>query len=89
MIEYSKYLIFEKFNVMEIKRSEKFGGDLVIENYHELEKLYSEGKIHPIDLKNSVAYYINVMIAPVREKFEKDAKLKRLLETIKKFEITR
>ncbi len=89
MIEYSKYLIFEKFNTMEIKRQEKFGGDLVIENYHELEKLYREGKIHPADLKNSVFYYINEMVKPVRDAFHKDTKLKKLFETVKKFEVTR
>lgn len=89
MLEYSEYLIFEKFNTMEIKRQEKFGGDVVIENYRELEKLYHEGKIHPADLKNTVASYINEMIKPVRESFEKDPKLKKLLETIKKFEVTR
>jgi len=89
MLEYSKYLIFEKFDSMEIKRPEKFGGDLSIGNYKELEKLYSEGKIHPMDLKNAVAYYINEMALPVREAFDKDAKLKHLLDTIKKFEVTR
>ena len=89
MMEYSKYLIFEKFNTIEIKRAEKFGGDLVIENYQELEKLYREGKIHPMDLKNAVAFYINEMIEPVRKSFEKDSKLKKLLETIKGFEVTR
>jgi len=89
MLEYAKYLIFEKFNTIEIKRIEKFGGDLVIENYADLEKLYREGKIHPMDLKNAVAYYINEMVKPVRESFEKDAKLKKLLETIKGFEVTR
>lgn len=89
IIEYSRYLIFEKFNIMEIKRYEKFGGDIVIENYAELEKLYREGKIHPADLKNAVAYYINEMIKPVREIFEKDAKFKKLCETIKGFEVTR
>lgn len=89
MLEYSKHLIFEKFNAMEIKRQDKFGGDLVIENYHELEKLYREGKIHPADLKNAVFYYINEMVRPVRESFGKDAKLKQLFETVKKFEVTR
>ena len=89
MLEYSKYLIFEKFNAMEIKREEKFGGAIVIETYRELEKLYHEGKIHPADLKNAVAYYINDMIKPVREKFDKDANLKKLLENVRQFEITR
>ena len=89
MLEYSKYLIFEKFNVMEFKRPEKFGGDIVIENYKELEKIYREGKIHPMDLKNAVFYYLNEMINPIREKFDRNTKLKRLLATIKDFEITR
>lgn len=89
ILEYSKYLIFEKFSTMEIKRQEKFGGDVVIENYSELENLYKEGKIHPADLKNAVAYHINKMVKPIREGFQKDSKLKKLLETIKKFEITR
>ena len=89
ILEYSKYLVFEKFNIMEIKRAEKFGGDVVIENYHELEKLYREGKIHPADLKATVSYHINEMVKPIRDSFNKDAKLKKLLETIKKFEVTR
>ena len=89
ILEYSRHLIFEKFNTMEIKRQEKFGGDIVIENYSELEKLYKEGKIHPADLKTAVANYINEMINPIREKFDKDPKLKKILETIKKFEVTR
>ena len=89
MLEYSKYLIFEKFNVMEIKRQEKFGGDIVIENYKELEKLYAEGKIHPQDLKNTVFHYINEMIKPIRDAFEHDSNLKKIKETISKFEVTR
>ncbi|MBI2541545.1 tyrosine--tRNA ligase [Candidatus Woesearchaeota archaeon] len=89
LMEYSKYLIFERFEALELKRSEKFGGDIVIENYKKLENLYEEGKIHPMDLKNAVAFYINEMIKPVRESFHKDAKLKKLLDTIKEFQITR
>lgn len=89
MIEYAKYLIFERFNIMEIKRPEKFGGNIVVENYKELERLYSEGKIHPADLKSSVAYYINEMVKLVRENLSKDVKLKKLFGTIREFEITR
>ena len=89
MMEYSKYLIFEKFKAMEIKRPEKFGGDIVVENYKELERIYREGKVHPADLKNSVFYYINEMALPIRESFCKDPKLKKLLDTIHGFEVTR
>ena len=71
MMDYSKYIIFEKHPVMEIKKYEKFGGDLIIENYAKLEELYSEGKIHPMDLKNSVASALNEMIKPVRGSIRK------------------
>ena len=57
--------------------------------YKELENLFREGKIHPMDLKNVVSHYINEMVNPVREAFHKDAKLNHLLETIRKFEVTR
>ena len=89
MMEYSKYIIFEKFPAMEFKRPEKFGGNLTVETYQDLETTFSEGKLHPMDLKNAVSYYLNEMISPVREAFEKDSKLKKLREEIKEFEVTR
>ncbi|MCK4555070.1 MAG: tyrosine--tRNA ligase, partial [Candidatus Aenigmarchaeota archaeon] len=55
IIEYARYLVFEKFGKLSIVRPEKFGGNLEVKNYAELEKLYSEGKIHPMDLKASVS----------------------------------
>ena len=89
ILEYCKYLIFEKYNVMDIKRPEKFGGTLVIENYAELERIYEKGELHPMDLKNSVSFYLNEMINPVRGAFEKNPKLKEMRETIREFEVTR
>jgi len=89
MMEYSRYMIFEKFKTMEVKRPAKFGGDLSIENYNELVKLFEKGDLHPMDLKTSVAYYLNEMIKPVREHFEKDHKASELLKKVKSFEITR
>lgn len=89
IMEYCKYLIFEKFGEMEIKRPEKFGGDLRVSSFAELEKVYSDGKLHPADLKGAVAGYVDRMVEPVREHFAKNAKARALLETIKGFEVTR
>ena len=89
LIEYSKYLIFEKFKAVEIKRPEKFGGNLVIEDFGELENLYKEGKLHPADLKNAVAFYLNELIEPVRNYFEKNQKARKLKEEVEGFEVTR
>lgn len=89
ILEYSKYLIFKKFPVMKIDRPEKFGGDIEFENYGELEKRYKKGEIHPLDLKKAVGKYINEMVKPVREHFEKNKRAKKLYETVKKQEVTR
>lgn len=88
ILEYAKYIIFEKFKEMEVKRPEKFGGNLLFASYNELETAFAEGKLHPMDLKNSVAFYINELLNPVRKHFEK-GKAAKLLEEVKSFDVTR
>ncbi len=89
ILEYCKYIIFEKTKSLEIKRPEKFGGDLNIESYSELENLYIGGKLHPADLKNAVATEINRLLEPARKHFTTNAKARQLAEQVKSFEITR
>jgi tyrosyl-tRNA synthetase len=66
-----KYLIFvlkldrnEKFI---INRPEKFGGNKEYSSYEEVEKDFVEKKLHPMDLKNSVAREINNLLKTIRE----------------------
>ncbi|MBI1978867.1 MAG: tyrosine--tRNA ligase [Candidatus Aenigmarchaeota archaeon] len=89
VLEYSKYLIFKKFKSMKIERDKKFGGDIELDNYQELEETFRQGKLHPVDLKNAVAMYLDQMIEPIRKHFEKDKKAKKLYEFVKKQEVTR
>jgi tyrosyl-tRNA synthetase len=58
-----------------IERPEKFGGKLEIKSYAELEKIYSEGKLHPMDLKNALAKELDKLIEPIRKAFEGKEKL--------------
>ncbi|AEH06015.1 tyrosine--tRNA ligase [Methanothermococcus okinawensis] len=51
-----------------IERPEKFGGNIVINDYETLEKMYSEKKLHPMDLKGAVAKEIIEILAPIRER---------------------
>jgi tyrosyl-tRNA synthetase len=88
ILEYCRYMVFERFKEMKIERPAKFGGDIAFSSYAELAKAYREGKLHPMDLKNAVAFYLNEMIAPVRKHFEK-GEAKKLLEQVKGFEVTR
>lgn len=69
ILQISRLIIFPRIEKFEIKRPEKFGGNLEIKNYGDLEKLYSEGKIHPLDLKNAVTEYLEIIIAPIRKKW--------------------
>jgi len=68
---------------MEIKRPERHGGDLNIESYDDLEKKFAAGDLHPLDLKQSAAFYINDMLEPVRIKLKKNAKAQKLAKEIK------
>jgi tyrosyl-tRNA synthetase len=89
VLEYAKYMIFRKFKTLEIKRPTKYGGDLEIGSYEELEKLYRQGKIHPLDLKNGVTEAVDKLIQPIRKHFEKSKKAKELLKIVKSAEVTR
>ena len=89
IMEYFKYILLEKFRSIEIKRSAKFGGNLEIASYDELAKVYSKGNLHPEDLKNAVAEYINKLLEPVRKHFKVNGNAKKLLEQVKSFEVTR
>jgi tyrosyl-tRNA synthetase len=89
ILEYCKHIVFEKFDSFDIKRPEKFGGDVSLKNYDELELAFKEGKIHPLDLKKTTAYYINELIKPVREHFEKNKAAKKLKELVESFKVTR
>ncbi len=89
VLEYAKYIVFERMDKITIKRPEKFGGDLTFSSYQELENSFQEKKLHPMDLKNSIADCIDQLLEPVRKHFQTNKKAKELLEKVKSFEITR
>lgn len=81
-----RYILFNTLDEMTISRPEKFGGDLHIENYAELEELFSTGQLHPQDLKNATSEYLLNILEPVRGYFEKNPEN---YERVKAIEITR
>ncbi|MBU90491.1 tyrosine--tRNA ligase [Candidatus Woesearchaeota archaeon] len=89
ILEYCKYIIFEKFKTVKIERPSKFGGNLEFKTYEELEKKFLQKKLHPMDLKQSAAVYLNKLITPVRKNIEKSEVAQKLDEEIKTFEVTR
>ena len=89
VLEYCKYIIFEKFKTVKTERPEKFGGNLEFNSYNELEKEFSNKKLHPMDLKQATSDYLNKLIEPVRKKLDKNNTAKKLAEEISEFKVTR
>jgi len=90
VVEIAKYILFVKENfVLHIERPPKYGGPLDIYSYDELEKLYKEGKLHPLDLKNAVAEALIKYLEPVRKYFEINKEAHELLNFMLKTRITR
>ncbi len=66
ILQICELIIFPRFGRVEITRPEKFGGDIEFNSYAELENSYLGKKLHPTDLKNSVADTLIDMLEPVR-----------------------
>ena len=84
ILVYVKEIVFRAYKKFELigKKEE------VYYSYDELRRDYDDGKIHPLDLKMSLAYHLNNLISPVREYFERGYG-RKLYELIKSFEVTR
>ena len=63
----AKLIVFPMFEKIEIKRPEKFGGNISYNSYDKLESDFKNKKIHALDLKNSVSEYLEKIIAQIRK----------------------
>ena len=66
----TKLIIFPRYDFFEIERSEKFGRNISISNYQDLEKSFSKKEIHPLDLKNACAKYLCEILGKIRKEFK-------------------
>ena len=89
ILEYCKYILFEAYDSITIERPDKFGGNVILYSYKELEEKYIAKEIHPIDLKNTVIKLIDKLIQPVRNHFETDEYAASLLKKVQSYQITR
>lgn len=66
VLEIVRYIIFKYFDEFKIERPAKYGGDVSYDKYLNLQYDYVNKKIHPQDLKESTAIYLDKVIEPVR-----------------------
>lgn len=69
ILDWIKNLIFPISKEFDIKREEKFGGDLHFSTYEDLVSCYSKGELHPMDLKIAAADYLIRILEPARNHF--------------------
>ena len=86
VLDIARHILFAWTKSITIDRPSKYGGPTTFPNYKDLESEYREGKIHPLDLKNSVAEGLIKILQPVREEFQKRPEL---LHKMEQMEITR
>jgi tyrosyl-tRNA synthetase len=79
IVQIVNFFILPNDGSFNIEREQKFGGDLLIESPEQMIKLYTEKKIHPLDLKNAVAENLIKRFKNAREYFERQ---KEMLESL-------
>jgi tyrosyl-tRNA synthetase len=83
VLEYAKYIVFHEKKELRVERPEKYGGNVNFESYEGLERTYAEGKLHPNDLKTSVARELDEILAPVRHHFEGKSVVQSILAEVR------
>lgn len=69
VLQLAQLIIFPRISSFDVKRPEKFGGNISFENSYEMEKAFAKGELHPMDLKNAVIEYLEKIIKPIREAY--------------------
>ena len=86
ILELARLIIYPEKDRLEIPRPAKYGGPETFESFEALAKVYTEGKIHPLDLKNGVTASLTEILKPVCDHFSRHPET---LEKMLKIEITR
>lgn len=89
ILEIVRHVIFHEHETFRIDRLARFGGPAEFQNYQELEKAYTEGSLHPQDLKNAVAKELAKILEPLRKYFESNKEARESLQVMKNAQVTR
>jgi tyrosyl-tRNA synthetase len=89
VIDICKHIVFREKTVFTIERPSKFGGNIEFHSFTELEAAYSQGKLHPQDLKNGVAAELAEILEPVRRYFANNTDAQKCLDAVRAAKITR
>jgi tyrosyl-tRNA synthetase len=88
ILDWTKHLIWPICSGLNIKRAEKHGGDVEYQAYEDLEKDFTNKKLHAQDLKQALVVSLIDILAPAREHFAR-GKNQQVLAEMKKLTVTR
>ncbi|MFQ6061174.1 MAG: tyrosine--tRNA ligase, partial [Thermoplasmata archaeon] len=71
VLETVRLIIFRKRKELKVERHEKYGGDVAYASFDELRTAYSEGELHPADLKSATSRSLAEILRPCRQYFER------------------
>jgi len=66
----AELLVFPISGKLDVKRPEKFGGNMTYDSYSQLEADYLAKKLHPMDLKNATAESLSEILSGVRKRLK-------------------
>lgn len=89
LVSMIRRLVFPMDGQFEVQRDAENGGNCIFYSPDEFEKAYSDGDVHPADLKHGLASAVNRMLAPVRHHFTTDLKAARLVEMVRRNRVAR
>lgn len=90
VIEINKYILFQQPGfALHVERPTEYGGPIDIHNISELEDLYVQGKLHPLDLKVATAEALIKLLSDIQRKLFSSKEAIKLLEELEKAKITR
>ncbi|HET8719488.1 MAG TPA: tyrosine--tRNA ligase [Candidatus Nitrosotenuis sp.] len=75
ILQIAKNIVFHEFSEVIVERPEKFGGNVNYTDYAQMESDFGSSKLHPTDLKQTVANYLVKIIGPIRDKISLDENL--------------
>ncbi len=77
-------ILLPRYGRITIPRKEKYGGDIEFTSRTDFERAYTEGTLHPQDVKNAVADMLVQLLEPARKYFESHPDI--LMEVQKTYE---
>ncbi len=72
IMEICRMIVFPHGRKLLIKRPEKWGGDLTIEDYEQLRVIFGKKQLHPADLKKAVATELVDILGTFRDYFKNE-----------------